>query len=590
MSKRKKHIHKTSPQSKTIVLDEEDVFTDLVTIDNNIERLNIQKGLILDKGLSSMSPNTILSTKQYLTNKFVGDTRKKSYVVDPLDFSRGMDYKERPIQMSYNMLRAMSKAPIIKSIISTRTNQVASFSEFQDDSQRIGWSIRKKRKFFSKDKKTDQDFSDIELAEIEGLIKFIENAGVKEKKWSMDSFNSFLRKTTPDSLILDQDSFEIVRNRFGIPIEYFATDASTYRFSNSNNGGYVSKEEVEIDGYYPSTVQLYQGTVVAKFYPWELALGIRNPSTNIHNNGYGSSELEDMVKIVTWMLYADNYNGNFFSQGAHPKGLIAFEGNVGDDTLNEFRQNWKSQIAGVQNAWKTPVVNGNKFQYIDLQKSNQDMQFDSWQQYLLKIACAQYSITADEIGFSSAGQNTVYDANSDVKIKFSKEKGLHPFLKYRQNQINKYLVEPRTGGKYEFYFTGIEENLEDSTLENDIKKLSAGIISWKEIRGKYNLPSSISADDFILNPIWIQIKTMNQMGGALSNNAVDNIGGDSATNPFADSNNPFAKAGFNDEHSKESNPLLDFNKALVDEAKSKKEENPFVKDLLSHVNGLSSKN
>ena len=57
------------------------------------------------------------------------------------------------------------------------------------------------------------------------------------------------------------------------------------------------------------------------FFPWELTFGIRNKSSDIFTNGYGVSELEDMVQIVTWLLFGMQYNSNFFSQGSNTKGL-----------------------------------------------------------------------------------------------------------------------------------------------------------------------------------------------------------------------------------------------------------------------------
>lgn len=37
------------------------------------------------------------------------------------------------------------------------------------------------------------------------------------------------------------------------------------------------------------------------FYPWELGYGVRNKTTNVLRNGYGCSELETLIEIVTWI-------------------------------------------------------------------------------------------------------------------------------------------------------------------------------------------------------------------------------------------------------------------------------------------------
>ena len=65
-------------------------------------------------------------------------------------------------------------------------------------------------------------------------------------------------------------------------------DGATIRFAADSQIELFGKER----GYYPHAVQLYQGTTIhSTYYPWELAVGIRNPSTNIAYNGYGVSEL-----------------------------------------------------------------------------------------------------------------------------------------------------------------------------------------------------------------------------------------------------------------------------------------------------------
>ena len=159
-------------------------------------------------------------------------------------------------------------------------------------------------------------------------------------QWEHDDFDTFIRKIVDDSLIYDQMTFECVRNRRGQIESFMATDASTFRIADSffdkdydnaffaRNGASVWQDRNDfgkkIHGYYPSFVQVYQNTKVNEFYPWELCFGVRNPSTSIYANGYGVSELEELINVVTSMLWGDEYNRRFFSQGSapSPKGLL----------------------------------------------------------------------------------------------------------------------------------------------------------------------------------------------------------------------------------------------------------------------------
>ena len=333
---------------------------DLIVSYNELAEIKVkaelEQKLLLEKALRSTNVDTLLKAN-LIYNQLQGNQQpaqnnyqeRKSFLIDPYNLYENMGYKDKAFSVSYNTLRSMSHSPITKATIKTRVEQVTQFSEYQDDEQRFGWQIRNKK---TKDKKkiTDRDKRIIEY-----IATFISEGGNIGDNWNSDDFNDFLRKVTPDSLILDQMTFEIREDTMGRPVEYFATDAATYRLAKT----YTYNNNIDENGrrllYYPKFVQVFESQIANEFYPWELCFGIRNPSTNIYGNGYGRSELEDMVKIITWMLYGDQYNGKFFSQGAAPKGIIRLSGNVNDGRLAEFKQQWQAQIAGVQNAWKTPI-------------------------------------------------------------------------------------------------------------------------------------------------------------------------------------------------------------------------------------------
>jgi len=69
-------------------------------------------------------------------------------------------------------------------------------------------------------------------------------------------------------------------------------------------------------GYQAKYVQEWNSRIYTYFFPWELSFGIRNKSSDIFTNGYGVSELEDMVQIVTWLLFCMQYNGISFRRAA----------------------------------------------------------------------------------------------------------------------------------------------------------------------------------------------------------------------------------------------------------------------------------
>lgn len=494
-------------------------------------KLQAKRFRTLEKALKSDSPTDMVKANQIIAaiqNKAQTEN-PKSFFIDPLEFNANLGYKDKAFSLTYTTLKRMSKTPIINSIIKTRKNQVADFAEPQEDKYSTGFVIRKKHKNGIEQKMTEQD-KKIAFAITDFIMK-----GGNVGSWGVDDFDTFIRKIVEDSLVFDQMTFEIVRNRRGKIESFLATDASTFRISDSfyekdydnsffhRNGAGVYNERNDfgpkVKGYYPAYVQVYQNAKVNEFYPWELCFGVRNPSTSIYANGYGCSELEDLINVVTSMLWGDEYNRRFFSQGSAPKGLLRIKGTNNEAALQQFKQQWQSMITGVMQGWKTPVVEAD-VDWIDLQKNNRDMEYSSWMEYLIKISCAIYSIDPTEIGWDisrGSGNSGLFEGSQAERLQHSKDKGLYPLLKFIQRKLNKYIVE-QINPDFELVFMGLNGMTISEELDLDVKKLNS-FQTINEIREKYEL-KPIEGGDVIENSTFVQAKNaadmkaqQQQMGG-----------------------------------------------------------------------------
>ena len=464
------------------------------------QKLIAKRFRLIEKAAKSDNPTDMIAAAQTITkiqNK--PQENAKAYFIDPLQFSANLGYKDKMFSLTYTTLRRMAKTPIINSIIKTRKNQIADFAEPQADRYNTGFIIRKKPKM-GVDQKMDEKDKKIANA----ITDFIINCG-GQSSWTGDDFDTFIRKIVEDSLTFDQMTFECVRNRRG-KLEYFvATDASTFRMAESafrtdyensffhrlGSGVYAEENlknlDKKINGYYPQYVQVYQSAVVNEFYPWELCFGVRNPSTFINANGYGCSELEDLINVVTSLLWGDEYNRRFFSQGSAPKGLLRVKSGMNEKTLQQFKQQWQAMISGVMQSWKTPVIEAD-VDWIDLQKNNRDMEYTSWMEYLIKLSCAIYSIDPTEIGWDisrSGGNSGLFEGSQAERLQHSKDKGLYPILKFIQRKINKYIVE-QINPDYEFVFMGLNGMTIEKELEMDTKKIGS-FATINEIREKWDM-------------------------------------------------------------------------------------------------------
>lgn len=575
----------------------------LKTVDYAQRKLEIKRMSIIEKAAKSDNPEDIIAASNAVSKiQKANFTPAKAFFIDPLDFNANLGYKDKAYSLTYTTLKRMAGTPIINAIIKTRKNQIADFAEPQADRYSTGFVIRKKAKngvdsrMDNKDKKVANAISD-----------FILNCG-SETSWVNDDFDTFIRKIVDDSLTYDQMTFECIRNRRGKLERFIAVDASTFRmadtafqedykntfFNNRGASNWNSQGDLirkEVNGYLPQYVQIYQNAVVNDFYPWELCFAVRNPSTSIYSNGYGVSELEELINVITSMLWGDEYNRRFFSQGSAPKGLLRVKGGMSDSALQQFKQQWQAMINGVMNSWKTPVVEAD-VDWIDLQKNNRDMEYSSWMEYLIKLACAIYSIDPSEIGWDisrSGGNSGLFEKSEAERIQNSKDKGLYPMLKFIQRKINKYIVE-QINPEFEFVFMGMNGMTIEQELEMDIKKLNS-FQTLNETREKWDLPAIKETGDIIENSVYWQAESAKQqreqqeqqqqmqmqMGGGYGDEeggqgwggyGDDEEGGEEDYNPFDE---------YAEEEGEESNESEDDNEEETDEDTEKSETNAFVK-------------
>lgn len=526
-----------------------DIAKTLQDVDERERKLAIERALTLQKAIDSGDVDSIYKAQNYYT-QFINRQQlprqdgMKSIILDPFDVSSSMGYYHKATNVSFHSLRAMSRQPIIRAILNTRKDQVAEFCKPQEEKYSPGFVFKKKGV------KDEDELTPADQKTIEKLTNFILNCGDDDEKWDLDDFEVFIRKVVEDSLSLDQACFEIIPNRGSEPTQFVAVDGATFRLADSYDNENNLTGAKRINGYYPSYVQVYQGNIVAEFYPWELCFGIRNPSTNIYANGYGRSELEDLITTVTSMINADSYNGKFFRHGSAPKGaLLVKKGNINKDAIAQLRTDWNAMMSGVENMHKTPVLDAESVEWLDMQKTNRDMEFSKFQEYLIKLACAVYKISPEEIGFTlqgSSGGGLGSREGGKQEKKYSRDKGLKPLLVFIQGLINKFIVGPKTNNLWEFRFVGID----DETAQEEEERLQKAVTLYMtpdEVRiGKGMKPLPKGMGKLPLNPIFSQMVMMQQQQAQESQQQqqeqeqqqFDN------SNPFLDEGeeNPFAKA------------------------------------------------
>ena len=480
----------------------------------------------LQAALNSNDAGEIMKANLYLGEINRQPTKIQSVFFDPNDISgNGRGFKDSKGVLSFSVLRRMGDIHIVKSIVSTRVEQIMNFMDFSEDEQKEGFTIRKKKSLFSTG---DEKLTNEDKKKISKIVDFLEKGGWTDKWDNVDSLQEFVSKIMSDSLTLDQLAFEMVRNRMWELQKFRAVDASLIRFLDSvdprQREGF---EQYRFKGHLPRYCMVWDEMILHNpitkepilYYPWELGFGIRNKTSDVRRNGYGVSELETLVNIITWILWGFSYNANFFSQGSQPKGFINIKNpNISNSTIQEFRQAWTQTMAGVYNSHRTPVINGIDLEWVDLQKlSNRDMEFNEWIKFLIIMTCSVYRIDPSELGFNFKESQQIFGQDGQrERLKHSREKGLKPLLIFLQGVITKYIVS-ELDENYEFAFTGIEVEDEEAQVKLDSEKLSSGMVAMQDIFKKYNGRDFDPEKDIILNQIYQgmkQAEEQNKMFGA----------------------------------------------------------------------------
>ena len=487
----------------------------------------------LQKSLTSESFEEVMKAQAFIAEQQKNGRRApqpeiKSILWNPSEIGfNGKGYRDPNNGISFGTLNRMGEIFIVKAIINTRIEQVQNFLKYSLDDQKPGYQIRYKKSPGSEDKELNEKDKKI----VDYIVKFLEEGGENGKWECEDNFQEFTRKVLRDSLVLDQMTFELVRARNMNLKKYRAVDAALIRQLDTNDPRYAQMfENFRWHGYLPRYAMVWDGQIIRHpvtneyvvFYPWELGYGVRNKTTNVLRNGYGCSELETLIEIVTWILWGMQYNGNFFKQGSQPKGFINVKnGNIDQGTLNEFRQDWKQTMSTVYNSHKIPVIQGIDLEWIDLQQTNRDMEFTEWIKFLLVIACAVYRMDPSELGFQFQDAARIFGQEGQKeRLDHSRQKGLTPLLVFYQNVLNKYIIS-EIDDRLELVFTGIEIEDEAAQVELDKKKSEAGFVSLEDMFEKYSGRKFNPEKDTILNTVYQSAQSNKMMGGEGMNQIVD---------------------------------------------------------------------
>jgi len=408
-------------------------------------------------------------------------------------------YKEKPTRIDFSILKLMSyRDTIIASIIQTRINQLCLFSRPQKNKYTEGFIIRRKKErdqSLQDDENKIKELEQQDKAIIDQLTEFISNCGHMNDRPQTEllSFEAFLRRAARDRLTYDQVAVEKINDNADKLHHFIPVDSGTIRFaskvgqdvataSDANSQSHnnlvrqdTEEERKEAEENENMYAQVIDARVVRGFTSEDLIFRMGNPVNDIYANGYSVGELELLVSTITSHLQAETYNKLFFTQGHVTKGILHFQADVPQRKLKALRQQWDAQTSGNVNSWRTPIFAGSdKISWIPLTQSNRDIEYSNWMNYLIKIACAIYCISPEEIGFDIAKEagspGGVFQSQNETRIKHSKDKGLRPLLRFFEDFINEEIID-KINNEFCLEFVGLDAESRVQEVERENKEV-----------------------------------------------------------------------------------------------------------------------
>lgn len=385
------------------------------------------------------------------------ETSPRALVLDPykLFYRKTEKGLRKPTRITFQTLRRMSKAVhIARLCINTLKHRIS----------QTEWTIKPAKGV----KKPDP----VHVKVLENFFEHPNRNG--------ETFRTFLNKILEDVLALDAACYEKVLNHRGFPSEVYYVDGSTIKPMYDFHG-------ILGDPAYAQFMPMNSGTQPdAEWSKDEFTYIMQNPQADIQNFGYGLSPLEGVIMVATNILNADMYMGNFFDMGTLPPKLINLGKELGPNEVEAFRAYWKSEIEG--KPWKTGFVAGADLQAVDLGSNlPQDMLFEKYQVWLMKLMTAAYEISPQDIGMTAEmGMNR---AMSQVQKDISQSKGYLTLLNLLKEIFNNDFV--KSWFKFDdVVFDWVGLDIIDPIDEARIFAIEskAGAVSINEYRAEKGLP------------------------------------------------------------------------------------------------------
>lgn len=387
-------------------------------------------------------------------------------------------------------------------------------------------------------------------------------------------YRKFIDSFVEDLMVLDAVAIEKQRTRGNQLFTLVPLDGATIRIIVDQDTGALPMPPDE------AYAQVIRGVVTEKFTTDELIYGLLN---NRSDTPYGLAPLESLIVIVTSSLKTGMYNLGYLTDGNVPEGLFTMPEDWTPQQIKDFQEHFDAMLAGDET--KTSRMKFMpKGEYTSTKKRD-DMAFTDFNDWLLKITCALFEVSPNEIGFSPK-TGLGGKGFGEQQAESGENKGLLPLAQYIEEVFTKVIQEDLGYPNLKFDFPTLRQKDERKTAEVNEILIRSGQRTINEVR----TDDGLSGIDGLDKPIF---------GGQFSY-----IDAEAQTQTIADANANDSKTGDKPDDSQKTDfatvievrsgqidELKTFRKYAVKKHKDNKAIRPFVSKVLSldMVEELNSK-
>lgn len=367
---------------------------------------------------------------------------------------------KKPGRVNFKLLREIAKRDAVIRICVNVIKKAVS---------QCPWEIRLK-----KEAPGDKELYESIRMEVYDLFEYMNENG--------ETLRVVLDKILEDLLVLDAAAIEKVLTLDGSTIVALnPVDGATIRPVYNVNGVLGS----------PAYKQFVGEKETASFEKEELVYLMANPQNDVDLFGYGLSPIESILLQVQASLEADMHNIKTFSTDNIPPGILDL-GDIDEQEAKKFIAIWNATVIGNTQQMKFVWGNAEGKKYHEFKKSNKDMQYAEYIDWLTRIKLAVY-------GLSSLDANMLQDVNratAEVQQAISQSRGVKSTKslveEYFTRQIIRHMgdvTDKKSPYRYlEFKFIDAESLADKKTqAEIDAMHVKNGLRSADELRERDGL-------------------------------------------------------------------------------------------------------